>query len=245
MRILLVNPNTSEAITAAVTEAARAIAAPGTVIVPVTAAFGARLIGTRTEAAVADHASLDALAHHAPGCDAAIVAAGFDNAVRAGREMLRIPVLGITEASLHIARLVGSRFGVVALNPRVAAVLRELIMLYGFGDGLCGMRALPAGVVELFRDPDLLANAIADAAGSLVEECGAEVVVMLGAVMAGVTTRVQAWVAVPMLDGISCAVSLAESMVRLQIPKARTGSFAPLPASEQIGLGPALASQFG
>ena len=180
-----------------------------------------------------------------PGCDAAIVAANFDNGVRAGREMLPIPVLGITEASLHVADLVGSRFGAVVLNSRIVPVMREVVHGYGFGNKLCGLRPLPGGVLEALKSPKLLADAIVKAAHQLVEQDGAEVVILLGVVLGGMLPQVQARVAVPVVEGLSCAVALAEALVRLRIPKARAGSFAALPASEQVGLGPALASQFG
>lgn len=245
MRILLVNPNTSEAFTASITETARAAAAPGTEIVPVTAAFGARVIGTRTESAVAEHACLETMAHHAPGCDAAIVAASFDSGVRAGREMLAVPVLGITEASLHVASMIGSRIGAVVLNPRIEPVLRETVRGYGFQHEMCGVRALPRTVLDALKNPDVLAEAIVQSALHLVEQDGAEVIILIGAVLGAMPARVQAKVPVPVIEGLSCAVALAEALVRLRIPKARTGSFAALPHNEQIGLGPALSSQFG
>lgn len=245
MRLLLVNPNTSHSITDTVAEAARAAAASDTEIVPVTAGFGARIIGTRTESAVAEHACLEALAHNAPGCDAAIVAASFDSGVRAGREMLPVPVIGITEAGLHVASLVGGCFGAVVLNARVLPVFREMLGAYGFSGKLCGIRAVSGAWIDVLQRPDVMAESIVAAANDLVQQDGAEVIFLVGAVMAVMPPRVQAQVPVPVLEGLSCAVVLAEALARLRVPKPRTGSFAPLPACEQVGLGPALASRFG
>ena len=58
--------------------AARAVAQVSTEIVPVTGNFGARVIATRTELAIAEHATIDLLAEHAPGCDAVLIAVSYD-----------------------------------------------------------------------------------------------------------------------------------------------------------------------
>ena len=68
MRLLVLNPNTSEFVTQRVALQARRVAQPGTDIVAATGAFGARIITTRTEQSIAEHATLDALARHADGC---------------------------------------------------------------------------------------------------------------------------------------------------------------------------------
>ncbi len=245
MRILLVNPNTSLAVTDAIVANMRQAASPGTEIVPVTARFGARIVGTRAESAIADHAALDALAHYAPGCDAAIVASGFDNAMRAGREMLSIPVLGLTEAALHIASLVGGRIGVVVIMHRVAPMVREMIEAYGFGPRLAGMRVVPGQVINVLQEPEAMADLLAGVCKSLVEDDGAEAIVLVGAVMGPMPARIQARVPVPVIEGLTSAIVLAESLVRLKLMKPQTGSYAAVPTQEQVGLSPALTSLFG
>ena len=74
MRILVVNSNTSAIVTEKVTIEANAAAAPGTQIVPVTGTFGARVIGTRAEHAIAEHSTIALVAQHAQGCDAVLIA---------------------------------------------------------------------------------------------------------------------------------------------------------------------------
>jgi allantoin racemase len=99
LRILLANANTTEAVTAICAASARAAASPGTEIVPTTPRFGPALISSRVENAIAAHGILDCLAAHHAGCDAAIRAVSHDTALAAARQLLPIPVLGITEAA--------------------------------------------------------------------------------------------------------------------------------------------------
>src|SRR4051794_8850066 len=99
-RLLVVNPNTSAEVTARFVAEARAVAPPGTVIEGVTGSFGAAIVTTHAENAIAGHAMLDLLAHHAAGHDAVILAISFDTALAAAGDVLDIPVVGITRSAL-------------------------------------------------------------------------------------------------------------------------------------------------
>lgn len=244
MRLLVLNPNTSDFVTQRVATQARRVARPGTEIVAATGAFGARIIATRTEQAIAEHATLDALAHHANGCDAVVLAVSYDTALRAAREMLPIPVVGITEAALLTACMLGTRTGVVMFGRRVLPLYQEVALLHGLAARIAGWRALESGTPYTEGDQTAVEQSIVDAVTDLVERDGCEVVVLAGAVMAGVPERLQARVPVPLLEGVSCAVAQAEMLVRLGLPKARTGSLSALPARDIVGVSPALMALF-
>jgi allantoin racemase len=244
MRLLLANPNTTQAVTDSLAAAARAVALPDTQIVPVTARFGGRVIGTRTEMAVAEHAALDLLAREAGGCDAVVIGASIDSGLRAAREMLAVPVLGLTESALHVACLSGGTFGVVTLSRRSAYPLREMIAGYGLAGRCGGLRAVDADPLELLQAPQRVAALIVAAAADLVAREMVDCIVLIGAVMAAMPARVQPHLPVPVIEGVSSAVTLAESLVRLRLPKARAGGYAALPARELVGVDPALAARF-
>jgi len=245
MRILIANPNTTPSVTDAIAAAARAVAAPGTEIKPVTGRFGARGIGTRTEMAVAEHAAVDLLAREWADCDAAIIGASVDSGLRAAREMLAIPVLGLTESALHVACLTGARFGAVTLSSRSLYVLREMVEGYGLAGRCGGLRAVDAGPMQLLREPAQVADLIVGEATELVERAMVDCVVLIGAVMAGMPALVQPHLPVPAIEGTRAAVVLAESLVRLALPKPREGSYAALPRRELLGVDPMLAKRFG
>ncbi|HKS63626.1 MAG TPA: aspartate/glutamate racemase family protein, partial [Xanthobacteraceae bacterium] len=83
------------------------------------------------------------------------------------------------------------------------------------------------------------------AASGLIEQDGAESIILLGAVMAGVSRRIEERVSVPVLDGIRCAIPQAEALVRIGARKPATGSYAP-PGERQVSaLDPALAAMLG
>ena len=236
MRILLLNPNTTAAVTERMAEAARAVAAPGTVILPATARFGARIIGSRVEAAVAGAAVIEALGREAAGCDAVIVAASVDPGLAAAREMLDVPVLGITEAALYAACMLGGRIGAVVMSAQSAVILREMAEAYGLGSRLAAIRAVPVTPQDFLADPDGVTQAVAAAARDLEAQDGVDAVTLIGAVMAGVPALVQPGVRLPVLEGVSAAVALLEGLVRLGPVAARAGSYVAPPPERLAAL---------
>lgn len=239
MRLLLANANTTEAVTALCAAAARAAASPGTEIVAVTPRFGPAIIASRAENAIAAHGLLDCLAAHHAGCDAAILAVSYDTALAAARQLLPIPVVGMTEAACLAACMLGGRFGLVTFSS--AELYREVVAGHGLSSRLAGIALVDATPYDAAADPDAVAAKVAAAAEGLARE-GADSVLLGGAALAGIGARIQARVPVPLIDGIAAAVVLAEALVRLRLPKPRAGSFAAPARRESKGLDAALAA---
>jgi len=247
MRILVVNANTSDIVTDKVAAQARLSASTGTEIVSVTGTFGARVIGSRAEHAIGEHSTLALIAQHAPGCDAVVIAVSYDTGLRAARELLPIPVVGMTESGLLTACMLGGRIGVITFGRRVLPLYRELVTSYGLDPRIAGWRTLEstAAYQRGTHDAlDTLDRELVEAALDLVERDGAETVVLTGAVMAGVPARLQKGVPVPLIDCIACAVRQSELLHHLGYPKPSVGSYSPPAGRELIALDPALAVAF-
>ena len=223
MKILLVNSNTTEHVTDKIAEEARRAASPGTEIVAVTATFGPRLVTSRSEDVISAHAALSLVADHHARCDAVVIGMSNATGMHAAREMIPLPVVGITEAALFTACMLGGRFGMVTVARRITPIYRELIERHGRTGRLAGMRVVEAGAAAYAPgDHAEIEATYAAAARELVEKDGADVVILAGSIMAGVPRRIQADVPVPVLEGISCGVLQAELLVRLGAPKPRT-----------------------
>ncbi|MXP62432.1 hydantoin racemase [Roseomonas sp. M0104] len=236
MRILVANANTTEAITTLCAEAARGAAAPGTTIIPATPRFGPAVIATRLENAIAGHALLELLAGHAGQVDAAVLAVSHDTALEAARQLMPCPVVGMTEAACLTACMVGARFGLVTLGG--VETYRELIGRHGLAARLAGLEGVAATPQDALRDPAAVEVLVLEGVGRLVA-AGADAVVLGGAALAGMAARLAA--PVPLLDGIACAVKLAEALVGLGLARPRAGSLAPAQGRVSTGLSPALA----
>lgn len=224
MRLLFLNPNTSDEMAALMATQARRTASPGTVIDVRSAPFGSSYISTRTEAAVAGHALLQALVDAYDGHDAIVVGAFIIPAVSAAaREASPVPLVATGEAGLAVASVLGQRLTILAIGARERKMTQEVVEASGLGQRLAGIRYLPMGGGELTRrqeDADTLAI---DQCRAAVEEDLADVVVLGAGSLEGMAARIQPLVPVPVVSPVSAAVGLAEMIVRLGLPKASAG----------------------
>ncbi len=244
MKILVVNPNISDSVSDLIRQEAERAATPGTAVHVLTAPFGVAYIETRAEAAIGAYAALTLLAEHHAGHDAAIIAAFGDPGVPAAREMLDIPVIGITEAALTSACLLGRRFSIVAISRRITAWYRECVEYNGLISRLASIRALDEPLDDIGAVQRDHAERVKSLCALAIDD-GADVIILAGAPLAGLARRVKDEIPVPLVDGVSSAIRHAETLCRLSTGAARAGSFAPPPRKPSRGLPPALASLVG
>lgn len=245
MRLLIINPNISESVTALIEAEARRTAAPGTELTMKTAPFGVAYIETRFEALIGAYATAQVAAEHVAGHDAVIVAAFGDPGLGGLREALPVPVLGLSESALASACLLGHSFSIIAISQRISAWYREVVEANGLIGRLASIRALDqplAGIGSVQTDHAEALRALCERA---VAEDGAEVIILAGAPLAGLARAVRGELPVPVVDGVSSAVRHAETMVALAPGKARSGSFAPPPLKPNRGLPDAIARLLG
>ncbi len=240
MRILLINPNTTAAVTDLVAARAGAVAPPDVAIEAVTGRFGARYISSRAAAAVAGHAALDALAEHGAGFDAVCLACFGDPGLLALKEMSLVPVVGMAEASCHAAARGAERFAIVTGGALWGPMLTEFVAAIGLAERLSGVYTVAPTGGEIARDPDaaldLLAGACRDAA-----RAGAEAVVLGGAALAGLAERIADRVPVPLICSTRAAVEATVAAARARrAPKAPEAQ-----PVESVGLSEALARALG
>jgi allantoin racemase len=210
MRILLVNPNTSAEATAAFVALARGVADPGTEIVGATGRFGAKLMRNPAETAIGVHAALEAIAENVEGCDAVIVAAFGDYGVSAGRGLFDVPVIGIADAAFAALRLAGARFAILTVNAAVAPLIAKAASDAGLGERLTGI-AFPAAA----PGSPQYAAAVGETAKAVVAKDRPEAILAAGPPLAPLVPMLRETAGVPVIEGVSCAVALAEATVKL------------------------------
>ncbi|MES2976864.1 MAG: aspartate/glutamate racemase family protein [Pseudomonadota bacterium] len=241
MRLLIINPNISASVTELIHSEAMRSASPGTEITMQTAAFGVAYIETRFEALIGAYATAQLAAEHYPDHDAVIVAAFGDPGLAGLREVLPVPVLGLTESALASACLLGHRFSIIAISQRIQAWYREVVEANGLSLRLASIRALDRPLASIGGVQADHTQQLLELCNRAVKEDGAEVIILAGAPLAGLARALRGQLPVPVVDGVSSAVRHAESMVALAPGKAREGSFAPPPFKPHQGLPDAIA----
>lgn len=233
MRILVVNPNTTATMTAKIGAAARRAASPGTEILAVNPPHGpASIEGFYDEAM--SLAGMLAVIRETPDFDAVVIACFDDTGLDAARCLTDRPVVGIGEAAYHMASMISNRFSVVTTLARSVPALEHNLHRYGLWARCARVRSSEVAVLEL-EEPDSDACArIGDEIGRAIADDRAEAIVLGCAGMTDLSERLAADHRIPVLDGVSCAVALCESMVRLRLRTSRLGGYAPVPQHKLV-----------
>lgn len=228
MKLLLINPNTSAAMTAAMATAARQVAAPGTEIVARQPSFGPASIESHFDdafgaAGVAEQAALAA----PEGFDATVIACFGDPGVDAAREVLAGPVLGIAEAAFHAAAMLATGFSVVTTMTRTCVIAERLVLRHGFERHCRGIHGTDIPVLDLEHVAAETVDLIETAARRALAADRSEAIVLGCAGMATLCGELQRRLGVPVIDGVAAAVKFAEGLAALRLASAKSGDYAP------------------
>lgn len=212
-RLLVVNPNTTQAVTEAFLAEARRIAPAGVTMDGATGQYGAPIVSIEAENIIASHVALEILAARGRDYDAAILAISYDSGLVAAREIMPIPVVGITEAALEAAMAASPRIGVVSFGEVSVPLYRRLLHAYRMEDRVAGWEVLELHAASGILDTQAQDAAVVEAIRRLQDQ-GAGAVAVLGTAMVGVGRRLQPLVEAALFDGAAPSIAAALAAIR-------------------------------
>ena len=231
MKLLLINPNTSTAMTEGMGVAAQAVAAAGTQVVARQSSFGPASIESHFDEAFAAAGVAEQMQLASKEAfDAVVIACFGDPGLDAARELTTAPVLGIAEAAFHAASFLATGFSIVTTLKRTCIVAEHLVQRYGFEHRCRGIHGTDIPVLALDDGgEDVLSQIEAAAREALAQDRSGAIVLGCGG-MAALCATLQQRLGVPVVDGVSAAVKFAEALVGLKLKTEKRGDYAaPLP----------------
>jgi allantoin racemase len=236
MRIRVINPNTTESMTATIGASARAAASPGTRVEAVTPAMGPASVESHYDEALAVPGLLAAIAEgERDGVDGYVVACFGDPGLDAARELAAGPVIGIAEAAMHAAMLIGRGFSVVTTLDRTRGRAWDLAARYAPPGACRGVHACEIPVLALENDPTVLKRVVELSRLALARD-GSDVIVLGCAGMADLCAAATAELGVPVIDGVAAATLLVQALVTLGIATSKHGEYATPPVKAYTGM---------
>lgn len=238
MRLVVINPNTTASMTEKIGAAARAVAAPDTVIAALNPQHGPVSIEGYVDEAFSVPGLLMEIARQerASPADGYIVACFDDTGLDAARCIARTPVVGIGEAAFHLAALVAGRFSVITTLSRSVPAIEHNLVKYGLAARCARVRAAEVPVLAL-EDAASPARARIDAEIALaLREDRCEAIVLGCAGMADLARDLSARHGVPVVDGVAAAVKLAEGLAALGLKTSKVGGYAAPVAKPYSGM---------
>jgi allantoin racemase len=227
MRIFVINPNTTESMTEHIRRELDSIKRPETELTVVNPEHGPVSIECAYDEALAGPPTLELVRKaNQEGYDAIVIACFSDPALDAAKEISKIPVIGIEEATLHVAAMLGHKFSITTVfSTRVPT--RDLhVRMHGLESRYASALVMDMPVLEMDANPQEAKVRILELARQAVKEQGAEVVILGCAGLAGYAADVERELGIVVLDPTAVAFKMAEAFVELGLMHSKIAHFA-------------------
>jgi Asp/Glu/hydantoin racemase len=212
--LIVINPNSSDRVTAGIDAALEPLRRFGVPIRCVTLAEGPPGIETQAQADEVIAPMLRRAAQLEPEAAGFVIACFGDPGLHALRDRTALPVLGIQECAVMTALTMGQRFGVIAILPRSIPRHLRAFGAMAVMDRFAGDRALNLGVADLANADTTLARMIA-VGQTLRDDDGADVLIMGCAGMAQYRDRLEAALGIAVVDPCQAATTMALGRIAL------------------------------
>jgi len=233
MRVFVINPNTTKSVTDHIRRQLGKIKRPDTELTVVNPEHGPVSIESVYDETLAGPPTLELVRRaNEEGYDVIVLACFSDPALDAAKEVSTIPVIGIEEATLHVAAMLGHKFSITtAFSNRVPT--RELhARLRGVESAYASTLVMNMSVLDMDANPEEAKARIQALARKAIEEDGAEVIILGCAGLAGYAEDVERELGAVVLDPTSVAFKIAEAIADLGLRHSKVGRFARPPAKE-------------
>ena len=158
------------------------------------------------------------------GYDAAVPLGTLDLGVDGGRSLVDIPLIGPCEAMFHIAAQLGDRFGIICYHESVIPRQITLTRYYGMEPWIAGRRASGFKLKDIGANKDTMIKNFITAARSLIDEDGADVILVHGITQCPVHLKPD-WLSrelgVPVVEGIGAPIRMAALLAGLGLRHSR------------------------
>lgn len=228
MKILVGNPNSNVELTELLMESARKrVVSPNTELIPFSNPKGSKHI----DCTFGDYQSVwsfirGIVAKVEEVKPDAVVIAGFGNfGMFALKEALDIPVLSIAEISQSIACTLGHKYSIMTVLKQNVPYQEDLVRLLRYENHCASVRGIQMDTNKVKSNEEMLMR-LKDELQALIDEDGAEVIVLGGARFCCYADELSEMLGVPVLDPVAVTVKYAEMMVEAGLCQSKKRKFA-------------------
>jgi allantoin racemase len=166
--------------------------------------------------------------------DGILLACFGDPGLYAIKEFARVPTIGIAEASLSTALLLGQSFSILVAQKKAVSMMENMVMNYGLDKRLASVEPLETPVLDLAKGREQTIEKMINVGREAIGK-GAEVLILGCAGMTGFSTILEKELGVTVVDPIATGYKVLESLVELNLNVSRCGIYAPPEQKKILG----------
>lgn len=222
MKLLIINPNTSEAMTEDIRRTILMVKNKEIDIEVIHSDFGAESLESFYDYTLASFGMIRCLKKHVKDYDGILIACFGDPGLYAIEEISDCPVVGIAEASMGIANLLGAKFSILADSEKASPMMDYLVAGYGMQARSAGTVAINMSVLDVEQNKEEAIEKLVNA-GRIAKNRGAEVLILGCAGMTRISESVEKRLGIRVLDPVFIGYSVLEMLVTKNISVVKSG----------------------
>ena len=160
-------------------------------------------IASRAEAQIGGALALEMIAENHHRADAVIIAAFGDPGLFGARELFDLPIVGLAEAAMLTACMLGRRFSIVTFARVLGPWYEECVAMHGLTGRCAGIRTLASAIQHVSAVQDEKEDLLVELANRSVQEDESDVVILAGAPLSGLAAKVAHRIPVPVIDQVA------------------------------------------
>ena len=226
MRIRIINPNTTAALTLQCLAAGQAAAGRDVILSATQPTTGTPSVESHLDEAAAGVGVVEQiLAGEREGIDGYVIACFGDTGLGAAREMARGPVVGMTEAALYAAALIAPVFSIITLPSRTRGFAERCVLHAGMERRCPRVRAIDVAVLDCVDEEAAVLSAFLVEARRAIADDHAEAIVLGCAGLQALAGPLHEALGVPIVEGVAAAVKMVEALLALGLSTSRRGEW--------------------
>lgn len=232
-RILVVNPNTNPKNTKVIADAIAPFAPLGMKVETVSPDKGP--VGLESYyhnyiASVNVHKRI--VEAEKEGYDGVVIACYGDPGIEGAKELVDIPVVGITEASYALARILATKFLVVVSAETAVPRQIRYIKSLGLPDYQYAVRPIGLTVLGVMSDRMSAKDMIAKNCEIALKETGSEIIVMGCSGFSGLRAELEKQLNVPIIDPVVAGVQVCATLINMGLSQSKVSTYKTPPVFE-------------
>ncbi len=212
-KLLIINPNTSYEMTKDIEITVNKYKSKDVEVIVKKPDFGPQSLESFYDYTLAAFGCIRMLEKEKNNYDGILLACFGDPGLYAVKEMLDYPAIGIAEASITMANLMGQKFGLLVALDKAKALMTDMVGQYGMKDRCAAIEPLNISVLDVEKNKKESIEKLITV-GKIAIKKGADVLILGCAGMTGMKEEVEKALNVPVIDPVECGYKVLEMMVK-------------------------------
>lgn len=224
MKILVINPNTSDNMTDDIKKTVMTIKSDDIDVKVVHLDFGPESLESFYDYSLSAFGSIRLITNSDEKYDGILLACYGDPGLYALKEMCDCPVFGIAEASIAMSTLLGYKFAILAASEKAVPMMDNMVEQYGFGKRFVGVYPIQMNVLDAEKNKSKTISKLISVGKEAIKN-GAEVLILGCAGMTGMKEEVEEALGLTILDPVEVSYLQLETIVKNKIKSSKRGLY--------------------